>query len=150
MADQRAYLHTLVRGIVAKHFPGKQNCAAREIAEFWAGRELEDHEVDYGGFSRKMKGSREFSLNDVVALMSITGSRRIITVLQQMQDQMQAPLEPREALAAAAAKEAGEAVAAAIGTHDNSIVAKKAGDAEAAFRRIREQAEAVLSNKGNG
>jgi len=60
MADQRTYLHTLVRGIVVKNFSGKQNCAAREIAEYWAGRELDDAEVDYGGFSRKMNNTREF------------------------------------------------------------------------------------------
>mgnify|MGYP000135174301 CR=1 FL=1 len=145
MADQRSYLHTLVRGIVAKHFPNKQNCAAREIAEYWADRELEDQEVNYGGFSRKMNGSLEFTLNDVVALMAITGSRRIITVLDQMQQQAQACLEPREALAASAAKEAGEAVSAAIGAKDISMVAKEAGDAENAFRRIREQAESEMT-----
>lgn len=145
MADQRSYLHALVRGIVAKHFPNKQNCAAREIAEYWAGRELEDQEVNFGGFSRKMNGSLEFSLNDVVALMAITGSRRIVTVLDQMQEQAQACLEPRDALAASAAKEAGEAVAAAIGAQDLSMIAKESGDAEVAFRRIREQAESEMT-----
>jgi hypothetical protein len=144
MADQRAYLNTLIRSMIQRHFRGNQSCAAREIAEYWSGREMHEREVDFGGFSRKCNGSREFSLNDAFALMSITGSRRLLRVIEELLECEDKSFPPRTVLAARAAKEAGEAVAAAIGGGDPATIAQEAGEAEAEFRRIRAQAEAEM------
>jgi hypothetical protein len=144
MADQRAYLNTLMRSMIQRHFRGNQSCAAREIAEYWSGREMDEREVDIGGFSRKCNGTREFSLNDAFALMSITGSRRLLKAIGEMLECEAQPSLPRTELAARAAKEAGEAVAAAIGDGDPACIAKEAGEAENEFRKIRVQAEAEM------
>jgi len=82
--------------------------------------------------------------------MAITGSRRLIRVLDEMFSDVRTPSEPRAALVGAAAKESGEAVASAIGEGDPAKVAKEAGDAEAAFRRIRQHAEGEISTPQEG
>ncbi|MFV1728640.1 hypothetical protein VWY34_15465 [Phaeobacter sp. JH20_02] len=144
MANQRNYLHTLFRGLVVRHFPGKQNCAARELAEFWAGRELDDSEVDYGGFSRKMNGSRAFDIYDLFALIRITGDKRILLPYGEADEGDLPPSIPMPVLAARAAKESGESVSAAIEGGDLAEIAREAGEAEAAHRKIREEAEALM------
>ena len=150
MANQRTYLHTLIRGLVVRHFPGKQNCAAREIAEFWAGHALEDCEVDFGGFSRKMNGSRAFDVYDLFALIQITGDKRPIAAFGDVQEGNVPPSIPMPVLAARAAKESGEAVSAAIEGGDLGEIAMEAGEAEAAHREIRENAEAAIRASSGG
>ena len=150
MANQRTYLHTLIRGLVVRHFPGKQNCAAREIHEFWAGRSVEDGEVDFGGFSRKMNGTRAFDVYDLFALIQITGDKRPLDAFGEVQEGNVPPSIPMAALAARAAKESGESVSAAIEGGDLAEIAMEAGEAEMAHREIREKAEAAIrANGGN-
>ncbi|MFV1530591.1 hypothetical protein [Phaeobacter sp. JH209A] len=149
MANQRNYLHTLIRGLVVRYFPGKQNCAAREIAEFWAGRGLEDSDVDFGGFSRKMNGSRAFDVYDLFALVQITGDKRPLLAFNEVQEGNLPPSIPMPVLAARAAKESGESVSAAIEGGDLAEIAREAGEAEAAHRKIREEAEALMRSGPN-
>lgn len=130
MRDERAFFHALMRGLVARHFP-KQANAALEIADLWGG------EVDHGGFSRKMNGSREWALSDAVALMRITGSRRIAEAMLDVLEEHEAPTGSPTALAGRAAKEAGEAVAAALALGDPAEIQRECMEAEEAFRMIR-------------
>ncbi len=150
MADQRSYLHTLIRGLVVRHFPRKQNCAAQEIAEFWAGRALEPQEVDFGGFSRKMNGSRAFDIFDLFAIIQITGDSRVLQAFDEVHEGNLPPSLSLPVLAARAAKESGESVAMAIEGGDLAEIAKEAGEAEAAHRGIREEAEAKLRASKEG
>lgn len=134
MADDRAFLHTIMRGLVLRNFP-KQECAAREIAEFWAGGPV-DH-VDVGGFSRKMNGTREWSLFDAFALMQLTGSRRLLEIMGEHLGDPAINNAPPAILAARAAKESGEAVAAALEDGDPANIEQQCREAEEAFRLIR-------------
>ena len=148
MADERAYFQSLIRGIVLRHFHRKQNCAAREIAEFWAGRDLEDHEVDYGGFSRKMNGSRGWLFEDVLALISITGSARILDAMRERGRCEALPGDALHILAAMASKEGGEGVAAALDERDLQKAFTEAEEAELAFRNLKLRIKAQIEEEG--
>lgn len=150
MADDRAYFHTLLRGLVLRHYPGKQNCAAREIAEYWAGHELHDREVDYGGFSRKMNGSREWTFYDVLALASITGSQRVWDAVRERERQFAPPTESRTSLVAKAAKESGEGVEHALSEGDLHQAFSEADDAERAWSAVKADIKAEIDSASLG
>ena len=139
MADERAYFHSLMRGMVKKHYPNKQNCAAREIAEFWAGHDLDDSEVDYGGFSRKMNGSREWSINDLLALTSITGSQRVVQAINRRDRDETGAADSVHILAARAAKESGEGIEAALSEENLSQAYAEADEAVNAWENLRDR-----------
>lgn len=143
MADERAYFHSLMRGMVVKHYP-KQNCAAREIAEFWAGRSLEYEEVDYGGFSRKMRGSREWSINDFLALTSITGSQRVVQAINSRDSENIGAADSVHILTARAAKESGEGIEAALSDQDLAKAYAEADEAVNAWEALRDRLRADI------
>jgi len=76
MADPRAQVHALMRGLVTRHFPNQQS-AAKEIADFWHPTGDCGDVFDTADLSRKMNGSRTWSYTDIIALQAITGSRRV-------------------------------------------------------------------------
>ncbi|EYD71783.1 hypothetical protein [Limimaricola hongkongensis] len=138
MPDSRSYLHTLMRGAVRKHFP-KQACAALEIAEYWGGAGAS---ADYAAFSRKMNGTREWSLSDAVAIYHLTGSRRILDAIQS-EGSDDLPTDPAALLAHATSliKEGGEGAAALIDAGQGGCL----DEAEAQLVDIAEAAARALA-----
>lgn len=143
----RKHIHTAIRALVRSHFD-TQNSAAEAIALYWSGKGLDDTKVDYGGFSHKMHGTRPWSIDDMVALMQITGCSTPLRVIANGLDASQgaADADPMTQ-AATAAKEAGEAVAAAIRGDDDAVVIQEATEAEIAMRNIRVSAQARVRLK---
>lgn len=144
------HIQTSIRALVQSHFD-TQNSAAESVALYWSGKGLDDTSVDYGGWSHKMKGTRPWSVNDLVALMAITGCSTPLRVIANGLERGQAApdVDPMEQ-AAKAAKEAGEAVAAAVRGDDDAVIIQEATEAEIAMRDIRVSAQARVRRKMEG
>lgn len=147
MADERTHLHNVMCNLVDE-FDNSHAATACAIEEYWQGKDFDYEKVDLGGFSRKYKGSRDYSLFDAFALMAISGRRTVLKEMNDLLDRLPGPSHSRRELASLAAKEAGEAVSVAISDGDLSQIAKEAGEAEVAFRKIREQALSDLNGSG--
>ncbi|WP_370286973.1 hypothetical protein [Pseudooceanicola nanhaiensis] len=76
MADPRAQVHALMRGLVTRHFPSQQS-AAKEMGDFWHPTGDCGDGFDTADLSRKMNGSRTWTFTDIIALQAITGSTRV-------------------------------------------------------------------------
>ena len=115
MANTRLAMNALMRGLVKRHYPDKQNVAAREIQSFIEGREVRLEDTDIGGFSRKMNGTREWTMMDVVAIQALTNSTRITDAIDE--DHVPSTDEKLTSLLQLAShlvKESGEGVAAVM------------------------------------
>lgn len=91
MADPRAQIHALMRGLINKHFPTQQS-AAKEMADFWHATGDCGDAYDTADLSRKMNGSRQWSVCDVIAVQSITGSHRVTDAMENAR-QAEAPVD---------------------------------------------------------
>lgn len=87
MPNPQAQIHTLMRGIVRRSFPqgqGGQQSAAKEIADFWSPTgDCGDH-YDTADLSRKMNGTRRWTIEDAIALEAISGSTRVTDAMRQI------------------------------------------------------------------
>ncbi|WP_299945302.1 hypothetical protein [uncultured Ruegeria sp.] len=91
MADPRAQIHALMRGLINRHFPTQQS-AAKEIADFWHPTGDCGDSYDTADLSRKMNGSRQWTACDVMAVQAIAGSRRVTDVMEAAR-QADAPVD---------------------------------------------------------
>jgi hypothetical protein len=83
MPDIRRTLHALIRGLVKNNFTDQQS-AAFEIADYWSGPEGPGPRFDTSALCRKMSGSREWTISDVVALEALTGSTRVTDAMRSI------------------------------------------------------------------
>ena len=114
MPDARRTVHAMMRGLVASHFPTQQS-AAKEIADFFAGPGGAGDQFDPADLSRKMNGTRQWTLNDAIALQALSGTDRISQAIAP--EVAEAP--PRETVSLLAhagrlVKEAGEGTSALL------------------------------------
>ena len=102
----------MMRGLVASHFPTQQS-AAKEIADFFAGPGGAGDHFDPADLSRKMNGTRQWTLNDAIALQALSGTDRISQAIAPEVAEA-APRETVSLLAHAGrlVKEAGEGTSA--------------------------------------
>lgn len=90
MADPRSQIHALMRGMVKRHF-GTAQSAAKEMADYWHPTGNAGNDFDTADLSRKMNGSRRWTIEDAIALSALTGSRRIIEVQEAVLKGDEAP-----------------------------------------------------------
>lgn len=123
MADPRAKIHARMRGMVKRHFDNAQQ-AAKEMADFWHPTGNAGDDFETSDLSRKMSGSRRWTLDDAVALMSITGSRAVIEVMEEALKGEKAPQEAQSLLACAyeLVKEHGEGLTALMQANEGGCL----------------------------
>lgn len=143
MADPRANIHALMRGLVARYFPSQQS-AAKEMADFWHPTGNAGDDYDTADLSRKMNGSRQWTVNDVIALQSIAGSTRVTDAMAEGRKAGKPQRDPLTALqhARALVHENGEGVEALMALHDGGSRA----DARAELVDIVETAQRAIDD----
>lgn len=144
MADPRAQIHTLMRSLVNRHFP-KQANAAKEMADFWHPTGDAGEDYDTADLSRKMNGSRQWTVADVMALQAITGSTRVTDAMRGAR-QAEAPANPLSSLqhARCLIKESSEGASALMAVSEGGCC----GEALAELQDIREAADAAIRDLG--
>lgn len=140
MADPRATVHALMRGLVNRHFKTQQS-AAKEIADYWHPMGNCGDDYDTADLSRKMNGSRRWTTDDVMALAAITGSNRVTDAMRGA-GEATGPCNTLSALSHARniVKEHGEGIAALISFSEGGCAEK----ARAELLDIREVVVAAL------
>ena len=121
-----------------------ENCSvvsdvSRHLAEFY-GR---DKKQDNSSVSRKIHGTRDWTLMD---LFILCGKHRDAAPLKAILEELDFDATDHDATyqecAAAAAKECGEAVAAAISANDPASIIQETTEAIAELEHIRDKAKA--------
>ncbi|WP_373354098.1 hypothetical protein [Pseudoroseicyclus sp. CXY001] len=81
MPDPRQSIHALLRGLVLRL--GKQDAAAKMMADYWS--ETGSAAVwDAGDLSRKMHGTRRWTIDDMLALQALTGSTAVTDLVCEL------------------------------------------------------------------
>ena len=112
MPDARRTVHAMMRGLVASHFPTQQS-AAKEMADFHAGPGGAGDHFDPADLSRKMNGTRSWTIGDVIALQALTGTDRIsVAMVPDLSDPTPEGAVSVLAHAGRLVKEAGEGTSA--------------------------------------
>ena len=114
MADARRTVHAIMRGLVTSHFPTQQS-AAKEMADFHAGPGGAGDHFDPADLSRKMNGTRSWTIGDVIALQALTGTDRIsVAMVPDLSDPTPEGAVSVLAHAGRLVKEAGEGTSALL------------------------------------
>lgn len=133
MCELRQF-NAVMRAAVNKHFGGDVDAVAATFSAFW------EKGTSKGTISRKMNGSLEWTVADMIAMEGATGDHVLTKFLARR-------LRPADAeedgasivdLVGSASKEGGEGVAAALA----SIAASSGGDRAVALREVREAIDA--------
>ena len=115
MADPRAHIHTLMRGIVLTAYNGVQQDAAKAMGDFWHPLGNCGNDFNTADLSRKMSGTRRWAFDDIMALQALAGTRRVSDAIGRFGVSEVAPaVQPAQVHAQRLIKESGEAVSALV------------------------------------
>ncbi|MEO1108281.1 MAG: hypothetical protein AAFX90_10195 [Pseudomonadota bacterium] len=144
MADPRAQIHALMRGLINKHFPTQQS-AAKEMADFWHPTGDCGSTFDTADLSRKMNGTRQWTYCDVIAAQALTGSKRITQTMESAR-QAEAPIDALSNLqhCKALLKESNEGATALMDLEEGGC----REEAVAELLDIKEAVDAALRDLG--
>jgi hypothetical protein len=115
MADPRAHIHTLMRGIVLTAYNGVQQDAAKAMGDFWHPLGNCGNDFNTADLSRKMSGTRRWAYDDIMALQALAGTRRVSDAMGRVAaTEVTPPAQPVQDHAQRLIKESSEAVSALI------------------------------------
>lgn len=142
MSDPRKEIHALMRGLALRTGLTQQSIA-KEMSDFWHPTGNCGNDFDTADLSRKMNGTRQWAIADLIALQMLAGSSRVSDAISAMVRPDTSPdTSPLSILhhARRLVKEGGEAAGALLSLGEDGSVT----DALSELIDIREAVSAAI------